>query len=121
MFVSLAFVRPNLGFAHPGHGPPAANFAVETIDGAAVPSDAALTIQFARGGAVNGNGGCNSFGSQYEMEGANIRFGPLRSTRRSCPPRVMALESAFFAVLDAARRYSVAEGGELIKISDGAG
>jgi heat shock protein HslJ len=43
-----------------------------------------LTLEFANDGNVGGNGGCNSFGGPYQVEGNELTFGELISTLVAC-------------------------------------
>ena len=40
-------------------------------------------ISFARDN-VNGNDGCNAFSGSYEVDGSQLRFGPLAGTKKAC-------------------------------------
>ena len=62
---------------------------------------------------ASGNGGCNGFQGSYTREGRSLRFGPMASTRRACPPAVMDREQAFFVALDATREAAL-RGSELV-------
>lgn len=46
---------------------------------------------------VIGHGGCNSFTGTVKVQGNQIAFGPMASTKMACPD--MNTENAFFAVL----------------------
>lgn len=55
---------------------------------------------------VNGNGGCNGFGGQYELKSPNrIKIGNLMSTQMACP--ALDIENAFTKALQAADNYFV--------------
>ena len=49
---------------------------------------------------VAGYAGCNTFFGGYELDGVSLRFGPVGSTRRSCPDLQMSLETEFLKVLE---------------------
>lgn len=55
-------------------------------------------INFGSDGRMNGNVGCNSFGGDYEVSGAQIKFGSLLSTLMACEGTIGAQESAVLAV-----------------------
>jgi heat shock protein HslJ len=55
---------------------------------------------------VNGNGGCNGFGGQYELKSPNrIKVGNLVSTQMACP--ALEIENAFTKALQTADNYYV--------------
>ncbi|HET7425493.1 MAG TPA: META domain-containing protein [Gemmatimonadales bacterium] len=60
----------------------------------------------ASGRKVHGSAGCNRMTGTYELDGANLKFGPLATTRMACPG--MATESAFLKALEATTRYEIA-------------
>ncbi|THA60393.1 META domain-containing protein [Streptomyces sp. A0958] len=60
-------------------------------------------IAFGRDGTVHGTLGCNTFRGTAEVSGSTIAFGPLTTTRKTCPDPDMRLERAVRAVLDGTR------------------
>lgn len=56
---------------------------------------------------ATGFAGCNKFFSSYERDGASLKFGPIGSTRMSCPELQMSLETEFFVALDKTRAWSI--------------
>lgn len=55
---------------------------------------------------VNGNGGCNGFGGQYELKSPNrIKVGNLVSTQMACP--ALEIENQFTKALESADNYFV--------------
>ena len=60
----------------------------------------------ASGRKVHGSAGCNRMTGTYELDGANLKFGPLATTRMACPG--MATETAFLKALGATTRYEIA-------------
>jgi len=70
------------------------------------------------GGAqrMSGSGGCNRISGSYQRSGAQLKIGPVASTRMAClDPSRGQLETRFLAALQATASYSVA-GNELILI-----
>jgi len=61
-------------------------------------------VQFGSNGDMNGNGGCNSFGGRYELNGQRLIIGPIMSTKKACPGSIMEQETAFFKALQSAHR-----------------
>ena len=70
-------------------------------------------------GRVSGSGGCNRFGGTYKLEGDQLSFSALVSTRMACAPEVMEKEQAYFDLLSRVR--SVALAGHELELRDGDG
>ncbi len=70
---------------------------------------------------VQGSAGCNTFGGQYQLEGENLRLGPVVTTRMACS-QGMEQEQEFYQALEATAKWKVAgehlelygSGGELL-------
>lgn len=63
---------------------------------------------------VSGSGGCNRITGSFQRNGAQLKIGPLASTRMAClDPSRGQLETRFLAALQATTSYSIA-GNELI-------
>ena len=67
---------------------------------------------------VTGFAGCNRFFGWYQLEGEALKFGPIGTTKRTCPDLDEGVETEFFKALDATRRWEVA-GGALRLMNDG--
>ena len=66
--------------------------------------DGLRTVAFRNNGEVSGSGGCNQFFGSFEQSAGALTFGPLASTKKACPPGVMAAEASFLNMLAAVRR-----------------
>ncbi|HSV57975.1 MAG TPA: META domain-containing protein [Variovorax sp.] len=67
---------------------------------------------------VSGSGGCNRISGSYQRTGAQLKIGPLASTRMACQDAGRGqLEARFMAALQATTNYSIA-GNELILLDD---
>lgn len=55
-------------------------------------------------GRVGGHGGCNRYSGDYTLEGAQLRVGPVTSTKMGCPGVAGEVEQAWHAVLAAPLR-----------------
>jgi len=64
------------------------------------------SVQFAATSA-SGSAGCNTFRGGYASRGDVLRFGPLATTRMSCPPNLMTLESRYLNLLKDTTRFGV--------------
>jgi heat shock protein HslJ len=59
---------------------------------------------------ATGYAGCNRFFGGYELEGAELKFGPIGATKRACPDSEESVETEFLKVLDATRRWRIVDG-----------
>lgn len=71
--------------------------------------------EFADTDEVRGTGGCNTFRGKASIAADTVRFGPLASTRRMCPPGTMRGEDRLFKALDGARSARI-ENDQLVLI-----
>jgi putative lipoprotein len=58
-------------------------------------------------GNVTGNGGCNSLGGKYSVDGDQITFTDITSTLMACDDARMAQESAVTQVLSGTTEYEI--------------
>lgn len=65
-----------------------------------LPSSVTITARFGADGKVSGSAGCNEYHGAYIAEGTSLEFSPLRTTRKACPPEIMAEETRFLAALE---------------------
>lgn len=65
-----------------------------------------LTMKFDNG-QVSGSAGCNTFSGSYTVEGDELTFGPLATTRKACAdPAIGQQETDFLAALGNTKSYS---------------
>jgi len=77
------------------------------------------TLSFQDGGRVNVRADCNRGSGSYEINGAQIRFGPIALTRMGCPPG--SQDADFLRTLAQASSNAMKKRGELVlTLSDGA-
>lgn len=88
-------------------------YALASIDNA--PFTARATIAFAKEGAVNGTGPCNTFQATQSVPYPWFALGPIASTRRACPD--LGQEAAYFEAL-ADMRFAEVAGTVLILSND---
>jgi len=69
--------------------------------------DASLSLE---AGQARGSGGCNDFGSQYELDGTMLSFGVPDTTDVGCDATVMAVEAAYMAALPEVRSWAIDSG-----------
>jgi heat shock protein HslJ len=66
-----------------------------------------LTAEFG-GSEVSGDGGCNTFGGPYTVNGTSIRIGPLNSTLRACADDALNTQEAqYLMALELAASFQV--------------
>jgi heat shock protein HslJ len=70
-------------------------------------------------GQANGSGGCNLFTGTYTLDGRDLSFGPLASTRRACGEAETLVEKAVFDRLAQVQTFSV--DGEQLRLADSGG
>jgi len=82
-------------------------------------ADVRPTVSFSGDGTVSGNAGCNTFSGTYTVDGSNLTFGPLATTRMACEGAKGTIETAYVTALQATTAYEITDAGEL-KLTSGA-
>lgn len=79
-----------------------------SVDGTSftVPAAVTPTITF-NGDAVSGQAGCNTFSAAANIDGNQIGFGPVQSTRMACQNPTATVEAAYLQALNLATTYAV--------------
>lgn len=81
---------------------------LSVIKGESPLSDVMVTLAFDEEGNVFGTGGCNHYNSTYTVDGINLTFGGIASTRMLCSDGgISEQEAAFFSMLEAVDRYEL--------------
>ena len=79
-----------------------------------------VTLQFQAGGQAVGSGGCNSYGTEYEVQGSTISFGDVISTMMACEDEaIMVQENRFYTALQSAGEFEMTADGLTIRYDDG--
>jgi heat shock protein HslJ len=82
--------------------------------------DVETSIEFDAEGRMGGNVGCNGFGGDYEVDGDQIKFGPIVSTMMFCEGPAGEQEAATLTVFHETAKFAL-EGDRLtITSADGA-
>ncbi|WP_338523000.1 META domain-containing protein [Pseudomonas batumici] len=66
-----------------------------------------LTITLGDDGRAYGNGGCNHWFAPYTLDGKNLSFGKVGSTRKRCAPALMEQEQRFLQALENVQRWDI--------------
>lgn len=77
-----------------------------SVGGETIPARAGVTLLVESSGRAGGNGGCNSWFSQAQVDDAGFAIGNIGSTQMACLGR-MSLEENYFAALREARLWRV--------------
>jgi heat shock protein HslJ len=84
-------------------------------------ADATVTMTLADDGQVSGNASCNTYNGSYTMDGSNITFGPLMSTKMACTPEeVNTQEQQYLAALANTKTWELMNGILTFRDADGA-
>lgn len=82
--------------------------------GGAVLVDVEPTLTFGGDGTVSGSAGCNTFSGTYALDGGDLSFGPLATTKMGCADPTMFVESAFLAAMAGVTGWSLDGAGRLL-------
>ena len=68
-----------------------------------------ITAVFTEDGSISGSAGCNNYSGTYEVDGANISFGPLVANERFCeePQGTMQQEQEYLAALGTVTTWNI--------------
>lgn len=84
--------------------------------------ETAVTLQFDANGQAGGSGGCNSFGTTYQVQDNTISFGETTSTLMACTAEgVTEQEQAYLQALLLAHAFTQTENSLTILYDDGQG
>ena len=76
---------------------------------AAVVAGSHVTLSFQPNGQVSGNGGCNSYGGNYQLQGSSVSFSQVVHTMMACSDQVLNdQESQYFNALQSAGQFQLA-------------
>ncbi|WP_200306275.1 META domain-containing protein [Streptomyces adelaidensis] len=91
-----------------------------TVDGKTAQAPGGAYLKIADDGEVNGNYGCNTFGSTAAFEDDGIDFEAARSTEMACGDAPMKFEESFARALDAEKfTAETTDGGLTLTTADG--
>ncbi|MGI9472717.1 MAG: META domain-containing protein [Rubripirellula sp.] len=93
---------------------------VEDIEGKGVVDRAQSTVAFSPDGMVSGSTAVNRFHGKATIEGDEVTFGALATTRRAGPPALMDQESRYLRAMEKVARFKIEPTGILFLL-DGQG
>ena len=64
-------------------------------------------LSFGEENRMFGNSGCNRYSTVYILEGREIDFQPIISTKMACGGEAMKQENIFFGVIDKVEKYKI--------------
>ena len=82
-------------------------------------ADVEQTVEFAEPDGVRGHAGVNRFTGTFTLDGDQLRFGPLPTTRMAGAPHAMEQETRLLFALESVRSFAI-EDGKLFLIDGGA-
>ena len=81
--------------------------AIIDVDGrVAIKANTVLPLEFDAGQAL-GDAGCNRFFASYTLEGKQLSFGQIASTKKLCLGEAQQLENVLFKVLEDVTSFSI--------------
>lgn len=80
-----------------------------TLNGAPVVEGTEITAVFGDGSTLSGNGGCNTYNGQYQVNQSSLTIAGISQSQISCPapPAVMPQERSYINVLGSASGFSI--------------
>jgi len=75
------------------------------------------TVAFQPGGRVDVRADCNRGSGSYEVNGADMKLGPVALTKMACPPE--SKDSVFLRALAQTRTYAFGPEGLVLTLGDG--
>ena len=91
---------------------------VEDIGGNGVAQNADASLKFDTGGKVSGATGCNHFTGGALIDGRNLSFKPLATTRMACSPPLQNQEQAFLQAIGSVKSYVLDPAGKLVLLGE---
>jgi heat shock protein HslJ len=73
------------------------------------------SLTFTDEGGATGSTGCNTFSGEVTIDGSELTFGPLATTRMACvDPAAAEQEQAFLLAMEDATGYTIDDEGRLV-------
>jgi heat shock protein HslJ len=98
---------------------PGTSWTLVDLDGAESVGETPPGITFTDDGGVTGTTGCNTFNGEVTIDGSELTFGPLATTRMACAdPALADQEQAFLVAIETVEGYTIDEEGRLVLDGD---
>lgn len=91
---------------------------VEDIDGGGIIDASRATLEFSPDGRLSGRASCNSYQSEYNIDGEGIELDAIAVTQMACAPALNNQERTFLEVLRNVRRFNIDNTGKLTLRTD---
>jgi heat shock protein HslJ len=94
---------------------PGTSWTLVDLDGAGPAGEMPPSITFTDEGGVTGSTGCNTFNGEVTIDGGELAFGPLATTRMACAdPAASEQEQAFLLAMEEVTGYTIDSDGRLV-------
>ena len=94
---------------------PGTSWTLVELDGAEAVGETPPSIAFTDEGGVTGSTGCNTFNGEVTIDGSELSFGPLATTRMAClDESASAQEQAFLLAMEDVTGYTIDSEGQLV-------
>lgn len=94
---------------------PGTSWTLVELDGSEAVGETPPSITFTDEGGVTGSTGCNTFNGEVTIDGAELSFGPLATTRMACLDEgASAQEHAFLLAMEDVTGYTIDSEGWLV-------
>jgi heat shock protein HslJ len=98
---------------------PGTSWELVDLDGTEAVGETPPSITFNDDGTVNGSTGCNTFSGEVTIEGSEVTFGPMATTRMACAEEsVSEQEQAFLLAMEGVTGYTIDTQGRLVLEGD---
>ncbi len=98
---------------------PGTSWTLVDLDGAEPVGETPPSITFTDEGSVTGSTGCNTFNGEITIDGSELSFGPLATTRMACvDPAASEQEQAFLVAMESVSGYTIDSEGRLVLEGD---
>jgi heat shock protein HslJ len=98
---------------------PGTSWTLVELDGAEAVGETPPSIAFTDEGGVTGSTGCNTFNGEVTIDGSELSFGPLATTRMACvDPAASEQEQAFLLAMEGVTGHTIDGAGRLVLTGD---
>jgi putative lipoprotein len=99
---------------------PGTSWTLVDLDGAEPVAETPPSITFTDEGSVLGSTGCNTFNGEVTIDGSELSFGPLATTRMACvDPVASEQEQSFLVAMESVTGYTIDNEGRLVLAGGG--